>query len=153
MTLTLTQKVMTATLVPTHYDVDESACVSDDESSFSDYSSSAVEQLSASITSMSSMDVEPNLAVDDVRPSRVPPLPTSVKINVEGAFIVDEESESHSPGSSTHAASDHVHWEKKDIRLPHHTDVVSHVAVDVSGTLARCLEINADHTIDWRVIG
>jgi hypothetical protein len=121
---------MTAVLPPTHYDVDEIACISDDESSFSDYSSSAVEQLSASVTSMSSLEAE-NVLVDDVRPSRVPPLPTSVKINVEGAFIVDDESESHSPGASTHTSNDHVHWENKDIRLPHHTDVVSHVAVDV----------------------
>lgn len=121
---------MTSTLKHPHYTTDESACVSDDESSFSDYSSSAVERLSTSMTSMSSVDAE-NMAVDDVRPSRVPPLATSVKINVEGAFIVDEESEGHSPAASSHTASDYVHWENKDIRLPHHTDVVSHVAVDV----------------------
>jgi hypothetical protein len=123
---------MTAAVPPAHYTADEIACYSDDESSFSDYSSSAVERLSASMTSMSSVDAE-NIVADDVRPSRVPPLATSVKINVEGAFIVDEESEgSHSPGASAHASNDHVHWENKDIRLPHHTDVVSHVAVDVS---------------------
>jgi hypothetical protein len=61
-----------------------------------------------------------------LRPPRAPPNPSSVKINVEGAFIVDEEM---SPRSSV--TSEHVHWEHKDIRLPHHTDVVSHVAVDV----------------------
>jgi hypothetical protein len=54
--------------------------------------------------------------------------PGAVKINVKGAFIVDEESRSKSPASS----SDGVHYESQDIRLPHHTGLVSHVAVDVS---------------------
>jgi len=61
------------------------------------------------------------------RPARVPPIPASVAINVEGAFIVDE------PASNSNGdASEFVHYEHKDIRLPHHTAVVSHVAVDVS---------------------
>lgn len=59
------------------------------------------------------------------RPLRVPPNPASVKINVEGAFIVDDEMSDRNGGGS-----EHVHWEHKDIRLPHHIDVVSHVAVD-----------------------
>jgi type II pantothenate kinase len=54
--------------------------------------------------------------------------PGAVKINVKGAFIVDEEPRSKSPASST----DGVHYESQDIRLPHHTGLVSHVAVDVS---------------------
>jgi hypothetical protein len=62
-----------------------------------------------------------------VRPARVPPNPASVKINVEGAFIVDEEINGKSG-----TGEDGVHYEHKDIRLPHHTAVVSHVAVDVS---------------------
>lgn len=53
--------------------------------------------------------------------------PGSVKINVKGAFIVDDDSEFPEEDDS-----DGVHYEHKDIRLPHHTDVVSHVAVDVS---------------------
>lgn len=53
--------------------------------------------------------------------------PGSVKINVEGAFILDEDSSSKSP-----IESEGVHYENKDIRLPHHTGLVSHVAVDVS---------------------
>ncbi len=57
---------------------------------------------------------------------RAPPIPASVKINVEGAFIVDDEISDRNGGGS-----EFVHWEHKDIRLPHHTDVVSHVAVDV----------------------
>lgn len=60
------------------------------------------------------------------RPARVPPVPASVTINVEGAFIVDELA-----STSNGDASEFVHYEHKDIRLPHHTDVVSHVAVDV----------------------
>ena len=61
------------------------------------------------------------------RSARVPPNPASVKINVEGAFIVDDEINGKSG-----AGEDGVHYEHKDIRLPYHTAVVSHVAVDVS---------------------
>ena len=61
------------------------------------------------------------------RPTLRPPIPASVKINVEGAFIVDDET-----ATENGAASEFVHFEHKDIRLPHHTDVVSHIAVDVS---------------------
>ena len=69
------------------------------------------------------------VAEDEVptRPPRAPPNPASVKINVEGAFIVNDET-----NIKNGEANEHVHWEHKDIRLPHHTDVVSHVAVDVS---------------------
>ena len=52
--------------------------------------------------------------------------PGAVRINVKGAFIVDE-------GTVTPHVSDQdgaVH-ETSDIRLPHHTSVVSHVAIDV----------------------
>ncbi|RHZ44384.1 pantothenate kinase [Aspergillus thermomutatus] len=59
--------------------------------------------------------------------------PGAVKINVKGAFIVDEEPRSKSPASST----DGVHYESQDIRLPHHTGIVSHVAVDIGGSLAK----------------
>lgn len=52
--------------------------------------------------------------------------PGAVRINVKGAFIVDEEAAS--PRSSDEDGAVH---EKNDIRLPHHTSVVSHVAVDV----------------------
>lgn len=58
--------------------------------------------------------------------------PGAVKINVKGAFIVEEEE----PRSRSPVAvdTDGVHYENKDIRLPHHKSVVSHVAVDVSVT-------------------
>jgi len=67
------------------------------------------------------------------RPGRLPRVeeaisnPGAVKINVTGAFIVDDDDRSRSP-----VEADGVHYENKDIRLPHHTGVVSHVAVDVS---------------------
>lgn len=53
--------------------------------------------------------------------------PGSVKINVKGAFIVDQES-----NTPIRAASNGGSHETKDIRLPNHTAVVSHIAVDVS---------------------
>ncbi|ETN38112.1 pantothenate kinase [Cyphellophora europaea CBS 101466] len=103
------------------------------------------------MTSMSSLDTDAvaHAVHDDARPSRVPPLATSVKINVEGAFIVDEESESYSPGGNSHTVSDHVHWEKKDIRLPHHTDVVSHVAVDIGGSLAKLVYFSRENGSEY----
>jgi type II pantothenate kinase len=55
--------------------------------------------------------------------------PGSVKINVLGAFIVDQQASSpkeYSPSGGSH--------ETKDIRLPNHTAVVSHIAVDVGAS-------------------
>jgi type II pantothenate kinase len=52
--------------------------------------------------------------------------PGSVKINVKGAFIVDQESVSTNGTNSSGGSHD-----PKDIRLPNHTAVVSHIAVDV----------------------
>lgn len=54
--------------------------------------------------------------------------PGTVRINVEGAFIVEDEA----PSPENNGETNGVHYEHKDIRLPHHTSVVSHVAVDVS---------------------
>jgi type II pantothenate kinase len=56
--------------------------------------------------------------------------PGAVRINVTGAFIVSD-------GTSTPQVTEDdgaVH-DTGDIRLPHHTAVVSHVAVDVGTTL------------------
>ncbi|EEH41931.1 pantothenate kinase [Paracoccidioides lutzii Pb01] len=62
--------------------------------------------------------------------------PGSVKINAKGAFIVSEEEElGSSPNNGV--AKDGVYYERKDIRLPHQTGVVSHVAVDIGGSLAK----------------
>jgi type II pantothenate kinase len=52
--------------------------------------------------------------------------PGSVKINVQGAFIVDQKSVSPDRGDSHGGSHD-----TRDIRLPNHTAVVSHIAVDV----------------------
>ncbi|OKL62809.1 hypothetical protein UA08_01878 [Talaromyces atroroseus] len=59
--------------------------------------------------------------------------PGAVKINVQGAYIVDDQPET--PDSP--ADEDGIVYERKDIRLPHHTSVVSHVAVDIGGSLAK----------------
>src|SRR5690606_34451856 len=54
--------------------------------------------------------------------------PGSVRINVKGAFIVDQGS---TTPSSSNGRGSPVHHETKDIRLPNHTAVVSHIAIDV----------------------
>ncbi|KKY19739.1 putative pantothenate kinase [Phaeomoniella chlamydospora] len=58
--------------------------------------------------------------------------PGSVKINVQGAFIVDDE-----PTTPNGVNDEGILYERKGIRLPHHTGVVSHVAVDIGGSLAK----------------
>ncbi|KAI9808585.1 MAG: hypothetical protein M1825_003734 [Sarcosagium campestre] len=58
--------------------------------------------------------------------------PGSVRINVQGAFIVDEE-----PSIPNRSAGGEGHHDTKDIRLPNHTAVVSHIAVDIGGSLAK----------------
>ncbi|PHH50554.1 Pantothenate kinase CAB1 [Ceratocystis fimbriata CBS 114723] len=58
--------------------------------------------------------------------------PGAVRINVTGAFIVDSaDPKSPSNGSSPSRR------ETSDIRLPNHTAVVSHIAVDIGGSLAK----------------
>lgn len=54
--------------------------------------------------------------------------PGSVRINVQGAFIVDHESY---PPSGSRSPTSRADIESKDIRLPNHTAVVSHIAIDV----------------------
>lgn len=58
--------------------------------------------------------------------------PGAVKINVKGAFIVDEE-----PDDRTDSPIDEegVQHDTRDIRLPNHQAVVSHVALDVRPAL------------------
>ncbi|KAI9841865.1 MAG: hypothetical protein M1837_000335 [Sclerophora amabilis] len=58
--------------------------------------------------------------------------PGTVRINIQGAFILDEE-----PGPSTEEATDEGRHDTKSIRLPNHTAVVSHIAVDIGGSLAK----------------
>lgn len=60
--------------------------------------------------------------------------PGSVRINVKGAFIVDQDSSTptHSDdGRSGSPGRSPVRHETQDIRLPNHTAVVSHIAIDV----------------------
>jgi hypothetical protein len=61
----------------------------------------------------------------------LPPNPSDVKINVEGAFIIDDDTPPTYSEARNGTAGEGVYFENKDIRLPHHTAVVSHVAVDV----------------------
>lgn len=61
--------------------------------------------------------------------------PGSVRINVKGAFIVDQGSSSPNGPNTAHHANGRTspdHHQTKDIRLPNHTAVVSHIAIDVS---------------------
>jgi hypothetical protein len=62
--------------------------------------------------------------------------PGSVRINVKGAFIVDPGSNSpanpSNPATTTNTGrGSPTHPETSDIRLPNHTAVVSHIAIDV----------------------
>ncbi|KAK0613066.1 fumble-domain-containing protein [Bombardia bombarda] len=82
--------------------------------------------------------------------------PGSVRINVKGAFIVDQDSASSgsgsgcsdssnaggassitSPAEPTSGRTSPTPYETKDIRLPNHTAVVSHIAIDIGGSLAK----------------
>ena len=53
--------------------------------------------------------------------------PGAVKINFQGAFIVDDE-------ELPAASEDGPQHDSKDIRLPNHKAVVSHVALDASSS-------------------
>ncbi len=64
--------------------------------------------------------------------------PGSVKINVKGAFIVDPDTSTprnQSGNGNGNGRGSPTHHETSDIRLPNHTAVVSHIAVDVSCSL------------------
>ncbi|KAK8132728.1 pantothenate kinase [Apiospora kogelbergensis] len=60
--------------------------------------------------------------------------PGSVRINVKGAFIADSAEPATPVNGSPVGSSYH---ETKDIRLPNHTAVVSHIAADIGGSLAK----------------
>ncbi|KAI1261706.1 fumble-domain-containing protein [Xylariaceae sp. FL1019] len=62
--------------------------------------------------------------------------PGSVRINVKGAFIVDGTEQPSTPANGLANTNGSYH-EGKDIRLPNHTAVVSHIAVDIGGSLAK----------------
>lgn len=78
--------------------------------------------------------------------------PGSVRINVKGAFIVDQESATpaHSDdGRGGSPGRSPVRHETKDIRLPNHTAVVSHIAIDIGGSLAKLVYFSREaHSTD-----
>jgi type II pantothenate kinase len=67
--------------------------------------------------------------------------PGSIKINVAGAYIIhhnDSSSPDRSPPRPGFNDEEHTfQHHKRDIRLPNHTAVVSHVAADIGGSLAK----------------
>lgn len=63
--------------------------------------------------------------------------PPSIRINVTGAFISNEE-EKRDINSSIRTA------ESSDILLPNHTSEVSHIAVDIGGSLAKVVFFSRD---------
>jgi type II pantothenate kinase len=80
--------------------------------------------------------------------------PGSIKINVEGAYIIDHEDDDSSDGSngssplSHHDGEEHTYQHhKRDIRLPNHTSVVSHVAADIGGSLAKVVYFSRENGV------
>ncbi|KAI0848417.1 fumble-domain-containing protein [Daldinia vernicosa] len=74
--------------------------------------------------------------------------PGSVRINVKGAFIVDTPEQPGSPANLSGSNGNGYH-ETKDIRLPYHTAVVSHIAVDIGGSLAKLVYFSREaHSTD-----
>ncbi|KAL1301832.1 hypothetical protein AAFC00_006017 [Neodothiora populina] len=75
--------------------------------------------------------------------------PSTIKINVSGAYIIDHVDNSPSPPSPASLDSETeqqntlqsddggYEHDRRDIRLPNHTSVVSHVAADIGGSLAK----------------
>lgn len=96
--------------------------------------------------------LRPKMPVDPAAPKAPPPesdnsritktitRPGAVRINVQGAFIVDED-----PNTPPSPQSNGAQHDTKDIRLPNHTDVVSHVAVDVGAVLPAVSELRLGH--------
>ncbi|KAG9877958.1 pantothenate kinase 4, partial [Aureobasidium melanogenum] len=62
--------------------------------------------------------------------------PGTIKINVSGAYIIDN-GEAQSPASDSSVEEQGYEHDRRDIRLPNHTSVVSHVAADIGGSLAK----------------
>jgi type II pantothenate kinase len=62
--------------------------------------------------------------------------PGTIKINVSGAYIIDN-GEAQSPASDSGVEEQGYEHDRRDIRLPNHTSVVSHVAADIGGSLAK----------------
>ncbi|KAI1212542.1 fumble-domain-containing protein [Annulohypoxylon truncatum] len=74
--------------------------------------------------------------------------PGSVRINVKGAFIVDTPEQPGTPANPSGSSGNGYH-ETKDIRLPNHTAVISHIAVDIGGSLAKLVYFSREaHSTD-----
>lgn len=78
--------------------------------------------------------------------------PGSIKINVAGAYIIDHEVEDSSHGSNTSSPTGSQEGEEqsyqhhnRDIRLPNHTSIVSHVAADIGGSLAKVVYFSREN--------
>lgn len=64
--------------------------------------------------------------------------PGSIKINVSGAYITTSSPPSSGASSPTSSSEEPAfEQDKRDIRLPNHTGLVSHVAADIGGSLAK----------------
>lgn len=78
--------------------------------------------------------------------------PGSIKINVTGAYIIDRleiddgsQSDHSSPRSHSDDEDQSCQHHKRDIRLPNHTSVVSHVAADIGGSLAKIVYFSREN--------
>ncbi|KAI7503627.1 pantothenate kinase 4 [Hortaea werneckii] len=78
--------------------------------------------------------------------------PGTIKINVAGAYIIDhgeddasQRSDSNSPPSDPELEEQSYTQHKRDIRLPNHTAVVSHVAADIGGSLAKVVYFSREN--------
>ncbi|KAM0719435.1 hypothetical protein Q7P37_005340 [Cladosporium fusiforme] len=78
--------------------------------------------------------------------------PGSIKINVTGAYIIDRldsddgsQSSHSSPRSHSDDEDQPYQHHKRDIRLPNHTSVVSHVAADIGGSLAKIVYFSREN--------
>ena len=78
--------------------------------------------------------------------------PGAIKINVTGAYIIDHEDDDISQGSTGSSPSASQEGEEqsyqhhnRDIRLPNQTSVVSHVAADIGGSLAKVVYFSREN--------
>lgn len=78
--------------------------------------------------------------------------PGTIKINVKGAHIIKHEeddtppdSNGNSPPNTQDGHEQAYQHHKRDIRLPNHTAVVSHVAADIGGSLAKVVYFSREN--------
>lgn len=78
--------------------------------------------------------------------------PGSIQLDVSGAHIIDHEddngsdrSNGDSPTGSPDGEEQSYHYHNRDIRLPNHTAVVSHVAADIGGSLAKVVYFSREN--------